>query len=241
MGGKGLLIKIAGVTTLAVVGLASAVLTVTPKPEPVGGQSTGTLRLTISHPGKLTGYPNMPDGPDPGLFNRVTFTFTPARVRPGTRLRVIEHKERSAISDREYHPDGTYHCLPQNSKKHVGNDYLLGIGNILFQERVWLYRVPPAKASRPPTTAGFPLAAQERGQGSQKASVDHTRCAEGIALVTTWDVAVPSDLRPGRYLLSTIDQPGVPDVEINNSSVPPATVGAKIDGQLAQITVMHAR
>ncbi|MEU8800297.1 serine/threonine-protein kinase [Spirillospora sp. NPDC048819] len=158
---KGFLSKVGGTKGAAGIGAVGVGAVIAawvfwPSGPGVGGQSRGGIHAYFTRPGVLTGQPHMPASDTP--YMDLIMTVTPARVKPGTALRLVQQFRAWTPAGAKYLPGGRRQCFGEHTKRTdvVGN-YGFGWYESDAPSKDWylaFYRVPPAKPKKLPTGPG---------------------------------------------------------------------------------------
>ncbi|WP_344282977.1 serine/threonine-protein kinase [Actinomadura napierensis] len=210
---KGVLTKLGGTkgaTAIAGVGVGGAIAAwvLWPSGPGVGGVSQGGIHAHWTHPGLLVGQPNMPASDTP--YMDLKLKVTPARMKPGTTLRLVEYFHARTPSGGIYLPGGRRQCYGENSKRtDVEGNYSFGWNNEggpAYGKDLFFYRIPPAKRHELPTgTGAIPVSATSKITDKAEPFVP-SECAFLSKWTQTFTLRVPGKdvLAPGRYLVTPI-------------------------------------
>lgn len=211
---KGVLSKVGGAKGIAGIGVGGvgaviAAWVLWPSGPGVGGESHGGIHAHWTRPGILVGQPNMPASETPTMD--VTMTVTPARVKRGSSLRLVQQfRARSPLGGR-YLPDGRRQCYGEHpNREDVAGNYKFG----------WLesdspnesspdlafYRVPPAKPKQLPTGTGAVYIPTGHTLTGKTESYVKDDCAYHSKWTQTYTLRIPGPrtLAPGTYLVTPI-------------------------------------
>ncbi|GAA2420882.1 hypothetical protein GCM10010191_35280 [Actinomadura vinacea] len=260
LGGKGLLAKIGGAKGAggAAAGTAAAVmigLYFWPEGPGVGGTSTGDYRAYFTRPSVVLANASIPDGDNaasPLVSEKIT--ITPARAKPGTRVRVDIIWHARTPWGLQYLGRGNFRCLSPNSERadayHRG--YSFGLGEERTQSKdtkkpdIWLYRTNDKSPNDIPTGTPVRVQGNLAKQHDQEKYYDNKHCSWTFNASTTIDFAVPlgSSVTPGKYRLSRYYPVGIGQVkvEVNRrlTTITPASAGARVEGSLPALEVLES-
>ncbi|REE96011.1 serine/threonine-protein kinase [Thermomonospora umbrina] len=247
-GGKGALAKIGGAKGVAAMGTAGAAITASvmflPSDPGVGGEAQGSLRVHFTRPGVLTGQPYMPAADSP--YMRLSIQVSPARVKPGTRMRVTTFFSARTPQGGKYLPGGDLQCFGEDSdRRDVIGSYNFSIGEQSKnsnprQAVLGLYKTPPAQKDKIPGTGAIRLTTSRRVSAEKQPYVQ-AECG----YLSTWtdvrEIVVPSHdtVRPGSYLVSPTIPPQLTVITRRGTAISPASVGAVVEGSLPVMTVLE--
>lgn len=245
---KGVLSKVGGTkgaTGIAAVGAGAVAAAWFFWPGPgVGGESHGAFHAAFTRPGALLGQPNMPAAETPYMDFRIS--VSPARARPGTRLRVVAQFRARTVGAAYYLPDGSRQCLGDKAKPPKTKDYNFAIGEdtdqlgLKAKAYIGFYKSPPAKSDRLPQKADgvyFPADYKRTGE-SQPFS--RSECAYTSRWTETRTVVLPGKelLEPGKYLVTPYAPVKLTDLSQEGRPVSPEAAGAFTQGRLPIIQVL---
>ncbi|MEU6747209.1 serine/threonine-protein kinase [Spirillospora sp. NPDC046719] len=210
---KGVLAKLGGTkgaTAIAGVGVGGAIAAwvLWPAGPGVGGESHGGIHAYWTHPGVLVGQPDMPASETP--YMDLKLEVTPARVKPGTTLRLVEHFHARTPSGGKYLPGGRRQCFGEKTKRtDVEGNYSFGWhneGGPAYGKDLFFYRIPPAERHELPTgTGAVPVSAKSKITNRSEPYVP-SECAFMSSWTQTFTLKVPRKdvLAPGKYLVTPI-------------------------------------
>ncbi|TDE30667.1 serine/threonine-protein kinase [Actinomadura sp. 6K520] len=212
---KGFLAKVGGTKGAAGIGAAGvgaviAAWVLWPSGPGVGGESRGGIHAYFTRPGALTGQPHMPASDTP--YMDLLMTVTPARVKPGTNLRLVEQFRARTPAGAKYLPGGRRQCFGEDAKRDdVVNQYGFGWyesdapSDDSDKAFLAFYRVPPAKPKELPTGPGAVFVQAESKKTDESQPYVAADCAFQSKWTQTFTLRVPGPdvLTPGTYLVST--------------------------------------
>ncbi|MFG2090557.1 serine/threonine-protein kinase [Spirillospora sp. NPDC048824] len=210
---KGFMAKVGGTKGAAAiggvgVGAVIAAWVLWPSGPGVGGESRGGIHAYFTRPGVLTGQPNMPASETP--YMDLIMTVTPARVKPGTDLRLVQQFRARTPAGAKYLPGGRRQCFGEDTKRTdvVGNYGFGWYDTEAPSDGTYLafYRVPPAKPKQLPTGPGAVfIPAKSKKSGDAQPYIE-AECAfrSKWTQSSTLKVPGPDVLAPGTYLVSMI-------------------------------------
>jgi hypothetical protein len=137
-------------------------------------------------------------------------TVTPARVKPGTSLRLVQRFRARTPSGAKYLPGGRRQCFGEDTERTdvVGN-YKFGWNSTDFPsygKHLAFYRIPPAKPKQLPTGTGAVFVQAKSKQSGEAQPYIQAECAYESRWTETFTLRVPGPeiLAPGTYLVSSI-------------------------------------
>jgi Protein kinase domain len=210
---KGVFAKLGGAkgaTAIAGVGIGGAIAAwvLWPAGPGVGGESHGGIHAYWTHPGILVGQPDMPASDTP--YMDLKLKVTPARVKPGTTLRLVEYFHARTPSGGKYLPGGRRQCYGEKTKRtDVEGNYSFGWNNgggPAYGKGLFFYMIPPAKRHELPTgTGAVPVPANSKITEKSEPYVP-SECAFMSSWIQTFTLRVPKKdvLAPGKYLVTPI-------------------------------------
>ena len=213
----------------------------------VGGTSTTSYEEWFYNAAVVTGNRSIPPGSKAGPGTRYQLSINPSRVTRGTRVTLRLHFEARATWGLEYlsednykchDPDddgpGTYH-QPYNVK--MGGTFTLEEFKDAGKE-VWIYsrgatnRIPAAG----PVNKIPAKLTSNRGREHYRTS----ECAWVFPIRGIFTFRIPDDVKPGEYLVSAFDPPGlISAAERNSSSVSLEESGLRVEGELPHLTILR--
>ncbi|QKG21785.1 hypothetical protein ACTIVE_3423 [Actinomadura verrucosospora] len=243
---KGVLAKLGGskgAAAIAAVGVGGAITAwvLWPSGPGVGGESHGGVHAHWTRPGLLVGQPDMPASDTP--YMDLKMTVTPARVKSGTSLRLVEYFHARTPSGGKYLPGGQRQCYGEKTKRtDVEGNYSFGwqnqggpgYGKVLF-----FYRVPPAKRHELPTgTGAVPVPATSKITDKAEPYVQ-SECAFLSRWTQTFTLRIPKKdvLVPGKYLVTPI---GPMRITGTRAGVSQETMGTVNEGSAPLIEVLES-
>ncbi|TDC60326.1 serine/threonine protein kinase [Actinomadura sp. GC306] len=212
---KGFLAKVGGTKGAAAIGTAGvgaviAAWVLWPSGPGVGGESRGGIHAYFTRPGALTGQPHMPASDTP--YMDLLMTVTPARVRPGTNLRLVQQFRARTPAGAKYLPGGRRQCFGEDAERNdTVNNYGFGWyesdapSDDSFGAFLAFYRVPPAKPKELPTGPGAIFVQAKSKKSDEAQPYVEADCAYQSKWTQTFNLRVPGAdvLAPGTYLVTT--------------------------------------
>ena len=245
--GKATGVKVgAGVATAAVA--ATTVWLVWPAQQHVGGASTGSLHLYVTQPSAFIPYRDVTSADSPVID--LTFTISPARVRPGTTVHVTKRvsfvtpgqPDKRTNAPRCYDryqarggPGFYYLIVAGNAQPDFDMD---GGGNSSY---VSLFPTPASGSRRPPTTGSSDMPTNDEKLSTDRTHYDPVKCASVRDTVSTLTFTVPRDAERGRFLVSPIGPPRIRRIytkESKSGLIDLASAGPRAEGALPELTVL---
>lgn len=209
----------------------------------VGGTSSASYEQWFANASLITGNQSIPQGSKAGPGVRYRLSVNPARATRGTRVALRVSYEAKATWGLEYLSEGNYRCHDPDGTKTDAYHQSYSVGTNTkdqFREtdnEVWLY-----PASR---TAGLPTATSTT-KISAKLSVTEkeqfyrsSECAWIMPLEGVFTFTLPENIRPGNYLISAFNPPGlVSSTRRGSTDVPLESAGLRTEGELPRFTVL---
>jgi hypothetical protein len=220
----------------------------------VGGEDHGLFHAGFKRPGVLTSQPNMPASEGPTLDAKIS--VAPARVKPGTTVRVVVLVRARMPYGGKYLPGGQRQCFGKDANRQdivQGFDWTVGGGDspgrdpepgsgwhTFGLDSLALYRSPPAGRKKLPGPV-TPLLLQTPGVKSDDVrAYVRAECAYMSEWTETRTFTFPGSaaVRPGRYLVSPISPLRVTRTIRDGKPIAPAEAGAFTEGTLPMIEVL---
>ncbi|WP_106403049.1 serine/threonine-protein kinase [Actinocorallia populi] len=211
----------------------------------VGGTSTSSYEEWFYNAAVVTGNQSIPPGSKAGPGTRYRLSISPSRVAPGTRVTLRLRFEARATWGLEYLSENNYRCHDPDANGpgayHQAYNVKMG-GTFTLEEfenaekEIWLY--PGGRTSRIPASApANKLPAKltsDRGEEHYRTS----ECAWIFPIQGVFTFRIPDDARPGEYLVSAFNPPGlISTAERNSSTVSLKESGLRVEGELPRLTV----
>ncbi|MFC9972636.1 serine/threonine protein kinase [Spirillospora sp. NPDC127200] len=248
--GKGALAKVGGAKGATAIGGTSAAAIMAgallwPSSPQVGGEAQGSVHASFAQPGALLSQPNMPASETP--YISLGIKVAPARVKPGTAVRVtIEFRARMPQGVK-YLPGGSRQCFGEKPKRtdvNKGYGFALGTENgpESGKDRDRIYFFPPPSADKRPFPSGPGLSiAVDKAVTGEDQPYNASACAFLSRWTDTRTFTMPSKktVRPGRYRISVFSPLKFTSIRRVGAEVPPTTVGANVQGSLPVVTVLE--
>ncbi|MBT2208597.1 serine/threonine-protein kinase [Actinomadura sp. NEAU-AAG7] len=250
--GKGVLGKLGGtkgVTAASIGGVGAAVVVgwlLWPTGPQVGGQSQGEIHASFTRPGVLLRQPNMPASETPSMDLKLS--VAPARVKPGTDVRLVIEFRARTLGSVEYGPGGRRRCLGEEGPRTgPSRSYSFGLGadardlGIKDEGILAFYPTPPAASRELPNgRKAVMLPATSTTTGVTEPWIQ-AECAYRSRWTETRTLVLPGAelLEPGKYLVSPSVPPRFWRTTRNGVEFPPEEAGAVARGALPVIEVLR--
>ncbi len=257
---KGFLSKVGGPKGAAAIGTVGVGAVIAawlfrPSEPGVGGEDHGLLHAGLTRPGALTSQPNMPASEGPTLDAKIS--IAPARVKPGTTVRMVVQVRARMPYGGKYLPGGRRQCFGKDANRQdivQGYDWTVGGGDSPQHDESpgsgWqtvglnlaLYRSPPAEREK---LAGLTSPLLLRAPPVKTDNVEayvRSECAYMTEWTETRTLTLPGStvVRPGRYLVSPINPLRVTKTVRDGKPITPAEAGAFVEGTLPMIEVLDS-
>ncbi|MBO2454563.1 serine/threonine protein kinase [Actinomadura barringtoniae] len=245
-GHSGLIGKVGGSKVIvgagtAVTGAAIAAYLLWPSPPTVGGKASGSVHAYFTQPGVLLGQPNMPATDTP--FMKMGVEVTPARVKPGTTIKVVTRFQAKTFHGVKYLPGGVQQCFGQNTKRQdTNNTYGFRLGGPESKqdnvERIYFFRTPKSGTPPLPTKPTGTYVAAPRRLTYNNQPYLPSQCAYSSTWVDEHTFKMPDtdELKPGYYLIAPFSA-AIFTGSKKGVDLSPQESGARIEGQLPRIRV----
>ncbi|WP_272498623.1 serine/threonine-protein kinase [Actinomadura litoris] len=250
--GKGVLGKLGGakgVTAAGIGGVGAAVVVgwlLWPTGPQVGGKSQGEIHASFTRPGVLLRQPNMPAAETPSMDLKLS--VAPARVKPGTDVRLVIEFRARTLGSVECDPGGRRRCLGEEGPRTgPSRSYSFGLGadaralGVKDEGILAFYPTPPATSKELPSgRKAVMLPATSKTTGVAEPWVP-AECAYRSRWTETRTLVLPGAelLEPGKYLLSPSVPPRFWRTTRNGVEFPPEEAGAVARGALPVIEVLR--
>ena len=212
----------------------------------IGGTSAASYEQWFSNAALVTRNQSIPQGSKAGPGARYRLSVTPARTEHGTHVTLRIHFEARATWGLIYLSEGNYRCDDPDSDGPgtYHQAYTVGMADIFTDKevqnadnQVWLYpagRTDSVSVRGPALRVPAKLTS-DKGQGTYRIS----ECAWIFAIEGTFTFRVPDTVKPGEYLISAFDPPGLIDSAKRGSSpVSLEDAGLRTEGGLPRFTVL---